>query len=590
MQQIVLQNITPRDAALPCPETLWQRGLLDAHVGWFEIKQGDPVHFDGFANLFNFGVWTEIGDFEAVSLMLKGSGTVLVDVLEQSHAKERPQSIVTREVTLTDHGVDIPVAPSNQQSILTLRLQSLSDTARIFQASWLGRSAVDNATKLAIIVTTYAREAQAYDAIKRIADFLLKQECPLSQAHLFIVDNGQSLSLPQHQKYTLIPSQNLGGSGGFARGLFEARQAGFSHCLFMDDDAAAPLENVTRIAAAFRLGRDPKLAISGSMIAREQPDQIWENGAKFNRMCQAEAHGLCLTSPEELSEFEFARMTPRITKSHYGGWWCFAFPIAALRHDPFPFFLRGDDSAFCLSNDFTLRSLPGVFSVQDGFGAKETPLTRYLDLRYHLSHHLMHRKLGIGAFGSACVALRLIMHSMMRMHYHNAHAELAAWRSLFAGERSFPPALDITALKRDLAQNARHEDWGFRAEQPDWSTRSKPPKRVTKLLFKFSLNGHLLPFFKSLGRRVHIPIEQRGAVWPLWGAAMACHTRPDGQSYIVAHSKLAFFKIAVQALVLTIRWVWAYSRLKAEFRKAFCEMTTREFWQAQFSIGALPAK
>ena len=63
------------------------------------------------------------------------------------------------------------------------------------------------------------------------------------------------------QAGTRIANRNLGGAGGFARGLIAAEDGGFTHCLFMDDDAAFQMENLIRSFAFLRLARNPDAAL-----------------------------------------------------------------------------------------------------------------------------------------------------------------------------------------------------------------------------------------------------------------------------------------------------------------------------------------
>ena len=48
---------------------------------------------------------------------------------------------------------------------------------------------------------------------------------------------------------------------------------------------------------------------------------------------------------------EFATTGPA-PDNFYGGWWYFAFPVDQVKHQPFPFFVRGDDVSFSLVHDF----------------------------------------------------------------------------------------------------------------------------------------------------------------------------------------------------------------------------------------------
>ena len=69
---------------------------------------------------------------------------------------------------------------------------------------------------------------------------------------LQVVDNARNLELEPTNAVvtTVVPNRNLGGAGGFARGLMELRDEGWAtHVLFMDDDVTFEPEIVARIIA-----------------------------------------------------------------------------------------------------------------------------------------------------------------------------------------------------------------------------------------------------------------------------------------------------------------------------------------------------
>ncbi len=72
--------------------------------------------------------------------------------------------------------------------------------------------------RLAICITTFGREAEVAVTAARVTAFLDGEGAPLLagagvSAHLFVVDNGQSVALPPHSALTVIPNANLGGAG-----------------------------------------------------------------------------------------------------------------------------------------------------------------------------------------------------------------------------------------------------------------------------------------------------------------------------------------------------------------------------------------
>ena len=115
----------------------------------------------------------------------------------------------------------------------------------------------------------------------------------------------------------------------------------------------------------------------------------------------------------------------------YGAWWFFAFPLAAVRRFPFPFFVRGDDVSFGLDNRFDIVTLNGIACFGEDFGAKHGPLTAYLDARYHLVQALLAPR------GTASrvfwIGSRLFIKPLTSYLYSSARAVTLALRHTLAG-------------------------------------------------------------------------------------------------------------------------------------------------------------
>src|SRR5215218_7300024 len=96
---------------------------------------------------------------------------------------------------------------------------------------------------------------------------------------IVVVDNGRSLQPDDLDlaHVTLLPNPNLGGAGGFARGLMHLRAEGrVTHVLFMDDDVSFDPDLVVRIVRLLSYASDPQLCIAGAMLVREQPTLLFE--------------------------------------------------------------------------------------------------------------------------------------------------------------------------------------------------------------------------------------------------------------------------------------------------------------------------
>lgn len=584
---ILLQNLVCPDPEITGETLLFLRlsGGATLDGDRTHLPTGSTVAFDTYVNLFDITNWTRHCLLGTPWLRLHGYGRVRLDLWCLTGA-DRP--LLTCDLDLTPEGVRVDLPGLSDTGLLALRLTALGP-ACLDGGAWLTdppdtvRPNQTRPVSLAIVITTFRREAAVARTAVRITDHLDRMD-PGAAAHLFVIDNGNSATLPPHPALTRIANRNLGGAGGFARGLAAAEDGRFTHALFMDDDAAFQMENLVRTLAFLRLARTPETAVAGAMISNGQPHMMWENGAVFDRFCRPCHQGTDLRDAAEVAAMLIRSAQPK-PAGFYGGWWFFAFPLAAVEYYPFPFFVRGDDISFSLAHRFDTATLNGVMSVQEDFAVKESPQTLYLDLRNHLHHHLTQDGMQIGAGATAGLALRFILRSLLRMHYDSAEAQLLAWADVMTGPGHFVTHVDMAARRATLSALTRQEIW-----RPLAKSGLPPPRRAVppSLLFgramKLTLNGHLVPGFGWLGRRVVLNTADRAPIWPLWGARAARFVDPDSQrSYTVHHTKARFLVLAGRAIRQSWQWVRAHDRLVAAYRAAYPQMASRAFWETQFA-------
>jgi hypothetical protein len=292
--RILLQTL-----AMPDPEICTETDLffhrdpgvaLSTERGALIFRDGARVWTDSYMNLLNLGTWTRSGRLHGLTLRLQGQGRFALYV-----SLLRTWGDVARAIeevcTLTEEGVELDLgallgpraadtAAAGGDGIVVLRLTALGDDAELSGGAWLADCPDPAEVRLAIIVTTFRREAEVAITARRITGFLDSWEPLLgAAARLYLVDNGGTARPAPHPSLTLVKNPNLGGAGGFARGLAEARDAGFTHCLFMDDDASMQMEALVRTIAFLRLARSPKAALSGAMISEARRWAMWENGS-----------------------------------------------------------------------------------------------------------------------------------------------------------------------------------------------------------------------------------------------------------------------------------------------------------------------
>ena len=564
-----------------------------------DLAPGQRVAFDTYFNLFSLGKWRQHCALKDLHLALWGTGQITLTVGRDTPDGDDVARAILLEIPLDLTG-DAPAR---------VDLAQVFDTAPGAAVVWFGLTATGQVQltdaawqtcqpprrrpALALSITTFRREAAVRDTVDRFERFMATSDLA-AHLHLIVVDNGQSAGLEPSDHVTPLDNENLGGAGGFARGLIAARARGASHCLFMDDDAAVHMDSIDRTWRFLAWATDPSTAVAGAMSVAAEKWALWENGALFDSHCIPLHLGTDLRDPEEVAQLDFASTDP-VPHNHYGGWWYFAFPIDHVRHMPFPFFVRGDDISFGLVHDFNTVTLPGVMSFQDqDFADRESLNTLYLDLRSHMAHHLALPEMDIGRRRTLRIAWWFFARSAVQMHYETLQALNLSFADTLTGPDFFAEHADMALRRADLAALRQTEAWRDippGATPPPERRWFNPDIRAVRLCLQLTLNGHLLPFFRHYGNRVVLEPGQRGQLQKCWGAAQITYWDADaGQSFTVTHSKRRFWGAVAGLLDLSWQFWRDYPALKDGWRAGYGRLTTAAWWHDRLGLGETPEK
>lgn len=543
---------------------------------------GGAADFDTSANLFNLSKWQRHCGRTDLSLCLDGEGRFELVVIQamRDRSWERVFSEPVELVRGQPFRLDFsPQIVPDVGGMLYFTLKALGP-GHLAWAAWGTTTAPRRMPQLALSITTFKRETAVQASVARFEQFMARTDLA-PYLHLFVVDNGRSAEIQPSQHVTPIGNENLGGSGGFSRGLLAAEARGASHCLFMDDDAAIQMEALERTWAFLAYAEDPSVAVAGGMTMANHRWSMWESGAIFDRVCRPQWLGLDLRDFGRALEMEYESTGPK-PPNFYGGWWYFAFPIAQVTYRPFPFFVRGDDVSFSLANDFEIVTLPGVVCFQDAdFADKESLLTLYLDLRSHMIHHLALPQMDIGRRGVVGIAARFFARSMMQGHYDTLSALNLAVSDVLRGPAFFAANADMAERRTRLGKMRQTEAWRPLVGKPPASRRRFDPRRnrVWLLVMKYSLNGLLLPFFGVWGNHVTLKSGQRGQLHEIWGASQVTCVNADGtQMFTVRHSKARVLREGLKMIANLTRLALRFPAIRAMWRKGYADLTTKGFW------------
>ncbi|WP_346102392.1 glycosyltransferase [Pseudonocardia alni] len=195
---------------------------------------------------------------------------------------------------------------------------------------------------------------------------------------------------------------NLGGAGGFTRGLFEATSgdpADDHDVLLMDDDVLLDPEIIVRLTG-FAACTGTTTIVGGQMLNLLHPAHL-HRSAEFANPEELE-NGNCVPGGVEegfllgRDERLLPNVLDRRVDTVYNGWWSCLIPAPVVRAIgyPLPLFFQWDDVEFgyrARAHGFPTVSLPGAGVWHSDFGWKDwDEWHRYFNLRNGLITAALH--------------------------------------------------------------------------------------------------------------------------------------------------------------------------------------------------------
>ncbi|MCH2556075.1 MAG: hypothetical protein MK005_02115 [Alcanivorax sp.] len=538
---------------------------------------GSTARFNTYFGAFSLRKWQRHTDLKQLRLCLDMDGEALLRVWG---VNDRGGEALVKEwratgASLGDGLVISEDLATMDHASLYVEIVALTPT-RVHTVSFGTDQEASRTVGLAIVITTFNRFADIAATARRLADFLDQVNSRGVRIKAFIINNGDAIDARETEHLKVLENRNLGGAGGFARGLSEVSAlSGFTHCLFMDDDAACEVTALERAHAFLSYSRDGALSIAGAMLKKERMFVQHEAGAAFDGLVRP------LNSGRDLRDYAQVLANEEPVHINYGAWWFFLFPISKVRRFPFPFFVRGDDIEFSLSHDFRIITLNGVATWQEDFAAKSGPMVTYLSTRSTLVTALLHGGWGRVMMWFAASAMK----SAFGLCYDRTMAQCQAASDVLAGPAFWAEHIDLSERRARLKANTRYEHpVSENAERflDDFEFHA-PEGRLARLFRMMTLNGHLLPtrLFKRLDT-----VSVDFALSPFTRVAFlrrAVLYKSGGRPIFLArHDKRYFFTVAWRSARLWVALLLQGPRLRQAYRRAHGDLTSEVFWKHQF--------
>lgn len=484
-----------------------ERLQYDKDQGILCIPKYHVVDFMSYLNSFSLHKWKKYTNIQAVKLHLKLQGECTVRLVGYTLNVHSPVKVVLAEEKYS-FGKSSEIVmdyPKSESSLLAFEIVAESD-CELFDGWFEGLfSQEDQKTvNLSIATTTFKKEKFIQSNLTLLQENLLDSDDEIKD-HLWIhvIDNGRTLNPEQwnSDKIKIHPNKNVGGSGGFARGMIESMEQpeNITNVLLMDDDVIILPESIRRMYYLLRMLKSEydEYFVSGAMLCYEEMSIQHEDvgfvhadgsyGPQKNRLDHNFLRDI-LECDEEYLDRQYM----------YAGWWFCCIPMETIKKNglPLPLFIRGDDVEFSLRNHAKFITMNGICIWHMGFTFK---------FNASMELYQVHRNsLIIQAVSGVCPNVnfinrmtKLFRARMLSLDYNGAELILDAIEDFLKGPEYIMQDLGEQIMKEKSKKNEKMVDLReFSDQDIDLNEVYQDPPRnfLRKWLYRITYNGHRFCF------------------------------------------------------------------------------------------------
>lgn len=523
---------------------------------------------------------------------------------DSSNQTNQPAQVISYEIPMTglaDGGYFWFDAKASDSSCFTVSNAEWSvPCANKVQS---GKQPQSNST-FSIAITTFNRPSYCHNQLKAIAE---NKALRARLDTIYCTDQGTDLVKNQPgfnetsanlgSQLTYIQQANLGGSGGFSRGMFETLKAGkSSYTMLLDDDAISETECILRALQFADYTIKPAI-IGGGMLHLDNRTVLYTQGERFTR------NNVWMKPSQNLDyNHDFAAITlqdcperhQRID-TDYNGWWMSLIPTAIMKEIglSLPVFIKFDDTEYsirALEHGYHTICLPGVAVWHQAWHDKDPSRTweEYFFQRNRWICGLLHCTRPSLRF--AIEMLRSDLASGLKLAYSAMHLHHMGLQDILRG-----PQYIVDSMQQKLGE-VRKARQSFSDTQPvsdealiievsrehvspftahDAKALRKAQKRATiKALFAHEKHAK--------NPRPEVAIPAQDVSWPSFvGVNTAIVTAPDGTTLNLFQRDSKLFRKMLRAdALLALKMLRKWKKLSREYRSY--DMASVESWEQIF--------
>ena len=561
------------------------------------LEKGATAHTNTYFGRFAASYWqrwTVVTEVQATMTLHVGRQAAVRIVASDIAGHRR----IVGSIEVTASGPVTLTAPLDQfvdGGALWLEFDAVGAELAVSDLTWTA-PAPDSVRPVAIAICTFNR---AQDCAETVAALASDQTVLGALDAVYVVDQGTDLveNQPRYQetrpvlgaKLRYIRQPNLGGAGGFTRGLYEVSAANeHADVILMDDDILCEPETVLRLQAFANLTVEPTL-VGAQMLFLLNPDylNVGAEDVHLNKLMHGQKVPKALRNTSMLKKNQERRVD-----AGYNAWWTCLIPAEVVKKIglPLPIFFQWDDVEYGVrarEHGFVTVTLPNAAVWHADFYWKDfDDWARYFSTRNSLIVSAMHTDLDAGTISRQL--LRNIGEYLVGMQYGLAHTTLQGIEDFLQGPQILRDGgTEVLRLARtsraDYSETVKHPAATPSVNSADIRVRRAggEPSRLLAVLIKRAIQ-------QWTGRVQYglMGVAREDAHW--WHVSLFDHV-------VVTDASQSGVRVRkrdkARARALLLRTLRALRRLRKElptlqerYRSAHAELTSRENWERLYGI------
>ena len=560
------------------------------------LQEGQKIKFDTYLNSFSSGKWKKYTTVTEVSLKITLKGKFRIVLYHKSlhqgicHTKKILEQIIDtkkKEERILDFGL------LEKEGLFYFSCESISGTGILYEGSYITKDCHRRSVHLGLNICTFKREAYVERNMKMLQKAFL--ENPDSELHgnisVYIADNGQSLSkeISQIPGIFVFKNKNVGGVGGFTRGILECYDK-VTHVVMMDDDAVILPASIERTYVLLTLLKERYVdyTIGGALMRLDTPYIQYESGAQWNNgNIYALHHNWDMRDKMAVLKNELEN-----EPVEYTGWWYSCVPVKMIKKEklPLPIFIHRDDIEYGIRTGVGFLFLNGICVWHEAFENKMPGTLEYYDIRNLAIVNAIHDPT-YGKRQFKQILFKWVSGNIARYRYQYVDLNLRGaidfckgidWLKQQDGQLLHQKVSAFNYKAKPRQEWKGH--WGLEEKDlyPDQSAKLQKEEisHQRKILQILTVNGYFLPAKRGKA----LVVTPYDNVYRLYRVNRIIFMDQNGNGVAVKRSLRQFFD-CYRKLFKVMRYIDRhYDTAKEQYRTRYKELTEKKFWNHYLNL------